>query len=91
MSTGTPLQTPFGEHSTADEVAAGVDLSGSRAIVTGASSGIGTETARVTRATESAHSSFSDFEGYVPSANSDRFYIEQSYIDLDIAWVPRSR
>jgi hypothetical protein len=86
MSTGTPLQTPFGEHSTADEVAAGVDLSGSRAIVTGASSGIGTETARVTRATESAHSSFSDFEGYVPSANSDRFYIEQSYIDLDIGF-----
>jgi NAD(P)-dependent dehydrogenase (short-subunit alcohol dehydrogenase family) len=47
MSTGTPFQTPFGEHSTADEVAAGVDLSGSRAIVTGASSGIGAETARV--------------------------------------------
>jgi NAD(P)-dependent dehydrogenase (short-subunit alcohol dehydrogenase family) len=47
MSTGTPLQIPFGEHSTADEVAAGVDLSGSRAIVTGASSGIGAETARV--------------------------------------------
>lgn len=36
-----------------------------------------------TRATETAHSSFSDFEGYVPSANSDRFYVEQSYIDLD--------
>jgi NAD(P)-dependent dehydrogenase (short-subunit alcohol dehydrogenase family) len=47
MSTRTPVQTPFGEHSTADEIAAGIDLSGSRAIVTGASSGIGVETARV--------------------------------------------
>jgi NAD(P)-dependent dehydrogenase (short-subunit alcohol dehydrogenase family) len=37
----------FGADSTADEVAAGVDLSGMRAIVTGASSGIGVETARV--------------------------------------------
>ncbi|HEY1515663.1 MAG TPA: SDR family NAD(P)-dependent oxidoreductase [Solirubrobacteraceae bacterium] len=47
MSTPTRLEAPFGEHSTADEVAAGADLTGSRAIVTGASSGIGAETARV--------------------------------------------
>ena len=39
--------TPFGFSSTAAEVIAGVDLSGKRAIVTGASSGIGVETARV--------------------------------------------
>src|SRR4051794_36871677 len=38
--------TPFGFTSTAAEVIAGVDLSGKRAIVTGASSGIGVETAR---------------------------------------------
>jgi NAD(P)-dependent dehydrogenase (short-subunit alcohol dehydrogenase family) len=42
-----PLTTPFDERSTAQEVLADVDLSGRRAIVTGASSGIGTETARV--------------------------------------------
>jgi NAD(P)-dependent dehydrogenase (short-subunit alcohol dehydrogenase family) len=42
----TRITTPFGVHSTADEVAAGIDLSGRRAIVTGASSGIGIETAR---------------------------------------------
>jgi NAD(P)-dependent dehydrogenase (short-subunit alcohol dehydrogenase family) len=42
-----PLRTPFDEHSTAEEVLADIDLSGRRAIVTGASSGIGTETARV--------------------------------------------
>jgi NAD(P)-dependent dehydrogenase (short-subunit alcohol dehydrogenase family) len=42
-----PLTTPFDERSTAEEVLAGVDLSSRRAIVTGASSGIGTETARV--------------------------------------------
>ena len=41
------VRTPFGERSTAAEVAAGVDLSERRAIVTGASSGIGVETARV--------------------------------------------
>jgi hypothetical protein len=40
------IQTPFGFHSTAAEVAEGIDLSGRRAIVTGGSSGIGVETAR---------------------------------------------
>jgi NAD(P)-dependent dehydrogenase (short-subunit alcohol dehydrogenase family) len=37
----------FGFESTADEVAAGVDLRGKTALVTGASSGLGVETARV--------------------------------------------
>jgi NAD(P)-dependent dehydrogenase (short-subunit alcohol dehydrogenase family) len=40
------ITTPFDASSTADEVVAGHDLSGLRAIVTGASSGIGVETAR---------------------------------------------
>ena len=43
---GTRITTPFGPASTAAEVIAGVDLTGKRAIVTGASSGIGQETAR---------------------------------------------
>jgi NAD(P)-dependent dehydrogenase (short-subunit alcohol dehydrogenase family) len=47
MTTQTAFESPFGERSTADEVAAGIDLAGRRAIVTGASSGIETETARV--------------------------------------------
>jgi NAD(P)-dependent dehydrogenase (short-subunit alcohol dehydrogenase family) len=47
MTAQTPVQSPFGERSTAEEVAAGIDLAGRRAIVTGAASGIGTETARV--------------------------------------------
>jgi NAD(P)-dependent dehydrogenase (short-subunit alcohol dehydrogenase family) len=38
--------TPFGAQSTAAEVVAGIDLTGKRAIVTGASSGIGAPTAR---------------------------------------------
>jgi len=47
MSTTADLiTTPFGFESTAAEVAAGVDLSGKRAVVTGAASGIGIETAR---------------------------------------------
>jgi NAD(P)-dependent dehydrogenase (short-subunit alcohol dehydrogenase family) len=47
MSVETPLiTTPFGVESTAAEVVTGVDLTGMRAIVTGASSGIGVETAR---------------------------------------------
>ncbi len=41
------LTTPFGPASTAAEVIAGTDLAGRRAVVTGASSGIGQETARV--------------------------------------------
>jgi NAD(P)-dependent dehydrogenase (short-subunit alcohol dehydrogenase family) len=44
--TSPRITTPFGFTSTAAEVIAGVDLSGKRAIVTGASSGIGIETAR---------------------------------------------
>jgi NAD(P)-dependent dehydrogenase (short-subunit alcohol dehydrogenase family) len=41
------VTTPFGFASTAAEVAAGIDLTGANAIVTGAASGIGVETARV--------------------------------------------
>ncbi|MFF7361509.1 SDR family NAD(P)-dependent oxidoreductase [Streptomyces sp. NPDC008125] len=41
------ITTPFGFSSTAAEVAHGIDLSGRRAIVTGAASGIGIETARI--------------------------------------------
>lgn len=43
---GSRITTPFGFSSTAAEVIDGVDLSGKRVVVTGASSGIGVETAR---------------------------------------------
>ena len=43
----TRITSPFGWESTAAEVAAGHDLTGKRAIVTGATSGLGVETARV--------------------------------------------
>ena len=46
MTENTMIHTGFGAESTIWDVAAGVDLSGRRAIVTGASSGIGIETAR---------------------------------------------
>jgi len=42
----TRVTSPFGFESTAAEVIAGVDLQGRRALVTGAASGIGVETAR---------------------------------------------
>ena len=45
-TTTSQITTPFGFDSTAAEVLAGIELSGRRAIVTGASSGIGAETAR---------------------------------------------
>ncbi|MEB8338234.1 SDR family NAD(P)-dependent oxidoreductase [Streptomyces endophyticus] len=45
------VTTPFGFASTAAEVAAGVDLTGRRAVVTGASSGLGAETARAVATT----------------------------------------
>ena len=41
------ITTPFGATSTAEEVLDGVDLTGRRAIVTGAAGGLGRETARV--------------------------------------------
>jgi NAD(P)-dependent dehydrogenase (short-subunit alcohol dehydrogenase family) len=40
------ITTAFGRESTAADVAAGIDLSGRRVVVTGAASGIGVETAR---------------------------------------------
>src|SRR4051812_47519575 len=46
MTIRTRITTPFTHDSMADEVLAGVDLHGRRAIVTGATSGIGVETAR---------------------------------------------
>jgi len=45
------ITTPFGFDSTAAEVVEGIDLSGTAAIVTGASSGIGVETARALAST----------------------------------------
>ncbi|MEU8973431.1 SDR family NAD(P)-dependent oxidoreductase [Streptomyces monashensis] len=48
------LTTAFGFSSTAAEVADGIDLTGRRAVVTGGSSGIGTETARALAATGAA-------------------------------------
>ena len=46
MSQPTPITTPFNRETTASEVVAGLDLTGRRVVVTGASSGIGIETAR---------------------------------------------
>ncbi|MGA0019081.1 MAG: SDR family NAD(P)-dependent oxidoreductase [Steroidobacteraceae bacterium] len=43
---GVPIG-PFGAESTAEEVTAGIDLTGKLALVTGATSGLGLETARV--------------------------------------------
>lgn len=40
------IDSPFGFASTAAEVVSGIDLAGRRAVVTGASSGLGAETAR---------------------------------------------
>jgi NAD(P)-dependent dehydrogenase (short-subunit alcohol dehydrogenase family) len=42
----TPVISPFTRDNTADEVSEGIDLTGKRAVVTGAASGIGVETAR---------------------------------------------
>src|SRR4051812_22350212 len=47
----TPDQTPaFGAKSTTDEVLAGINLTGRRALVTGVSAGLGVETVRALKA-----------------------------------------
>ena len=46
MSQSARIITPFGKDTTADEIVAGLDLTGRRVVVTGASSGLGIETAR---------------------------------------------
>jgi NAD(P)-dependent dehydrogenase (short-subunit alcohol dehydrogenase family) len=48
------IRTPFGAESTAADVLEGIDLTGKRAIVTGAASGIGVETARALAAAGAA-------------------------------------
>ncbi|MFJ8228497.1 SDR family NAD(P)-dependent oxidoreductase [Streptomyces sp. NPDC094448] len=48
------ITTPFGFSSTAAQVAQGIELTGRRALVTGASSGLGAETARVLAGTGAA-------------------------------------
>lgn len=50
-SSAPKIITPFGFASTAADVAAGVDLAGRNAVVTGGSSGIGVETARAVAST----------------------------------------
>ncbi len=46
MTTQTPIPSGFGMRSTAAEVVAGIDLTGTTALVTGGYSGLGTETVR---------------------------------------------
>ncbi|MFD5513826.1 SDR family NAD(P)-dependent oxidoreductase [Streptomyces sp. NPDC127051] len=50
----TLITTPYGFSTTAADVARGIDLTGRRALVTGASSGLGAETARVLAGTRAA-------------------------------------
>ena len=47
LITRQPPRSPFGEDSTAEEVTAGIDLSGQTIAITGANSGLGFETMRV--------------------------------------------
>jgi NAD(P)-dependent dehydrogenase (short-subunit alcohol dehydrogenase family) len=50
----TRFTTPFGFHSTASEVIAGVDLTGKTAIITGGAAGVGLETSRALAAAGAA-------------------------------------
>ena len=51
MTSFTRITTPFTRESAADEVLAGLDLTGKRAIVTGGAAGIGAEAARALAST----------------------------------------
>jgi NAD(P)-dependent dehydrogenase (short-subunit alcohol dehydrogenase family) len=81
--TQRPVRTPFTAASTAAEVIAGVDLTGRRAVITGASSGIGTETARalasagadVTLAVRHAQAGIETAEQISASTGSKRVHV----------------
>jgi NAD(P)-dependent dehydrogenase (short-subunit alcohol dehydrogenase family) len=83
------LRTPFTDQSTAAEVAAGIDLTGRRAIVTGAASGIGIETARalagsgaaVTLAVRNVEAGKRVAEDIIASTGNDQIGVEA----LDLA------
>ncbi|MEL7297990.1 MAG: oxidoreductase [Pseudomonadota bacterium] len=74
VSTQQPIDSPFGYRSSAKDVVAGLDLSGTVAVVTGGYSGIGTETVRAlaeqgarvfvgARRTDVAQDVLHDFDG----------------------------
>ncbi|GIF18113.1 nucleoside-diphosphate-sugar epimerase [Actinoplanes tereljensis] len=76
------ITTPFGFTSTADEILAGVDLTGRRAVVTGGATGIGRETTRAlaaagaevtiaTRNLAAAHRLAGELDGNVQAAALD--------------------
>jgi NAD(P)-dependent dehydrogenase (short-subunit alcohol dehydrogenase family) len=83
------IHTTFGATSTASEVIAGIDLVGKRAIVTGASSGIGQETARalssagadVTLAVRNLEAGHAAAAAIVDSAGNRKV----SVVELDLA------
>src|SRR4051794_22251429 len=97
----TPITTPFTRESTADEVSQGIDLTGKRAIVTGAASGIGIETARTlarrgadvtiaARGLEAADRVAEDIKADTGNANVDTAALEltdrRSVADFAEAW-----
>ncbi len=77
MTPQKPLDSGFGAATTADEVIAGIDLSGKTAIVTGGYSGLGRETARVLRAAGA--------RVIVPAREVHRAREALAVIDADIA------
>ncbi|MFC4114393.1 SDR family NAD(P)-dependent oxidoreductase [Nonomuraea zeae] len=84
------VTTPFGPATTAEEIVEGVDLSAKRAIVTGASAGIGVETARalakagadVTLAVRDTAAGEKAAAGIVESTGSAR--VRVAYLDLSV-------
>ncbi|WP_322012789.1 oxidoreductase [Paraburkholderia sp. J12] len=71
-----PIGSGFGAATTAEEVVAGIDLSGKTAVVTGGYSGLGRETARVLRAAGA--------RVIVPARDTSRARVALSGIDVEI-------
>jgi hypothetical protein len=89
MTRHAPVRTPFTAASTAADVIAGVDLTGRLAVITGASSGIGTETARAL-ASAGADVTLAVRNTQAGTETAERITASTGNRRVRVLWVPKT-